>query len=71
MQNCMNQGGIACKFIIATNDDLSDLRKEILAMFGKMKAKLPNKHRDSFDLEIWDDAGLLEVEKEFGLKVEV
>jgi hypothetical protein len=71
MQNCVNQGGSACKFIIATNDDLSNLRKEIVAMFSKMKAKLPKEHRGSFDLEIWDDSGLFEVEKELGLKVEI
>lgn len=71
MQNCVNQGSIACKFIIATNDDLSHLRKEIMAMFHKMKMKLPAEYRGSFTLEIWDDSGLLEVEKELGLKIEM
>lgn len=71
MQICVDQGGSACKFIIATNDDLSEIHKETLAMFSKMKAKLLQEHRDSFVLEIWDDSGLLEVEKKLGLKVDI
>jgi hypothetical protein len=71
MQKCVNQGGTGCKFIIATNDDLSGLRKESMAMFHKMKLKLPAEHRSLFDLEIWDDQGLLEVEKKLGLKVDL
>lgn len=71
MQNCVNQGGTGCKFIIATNDDLSDLRKEITAMFNKMKSKLSAEHRSRFKFEIWDDSGLLEVEKKLGLKVDL
>ncbi|MCL5807480.1 MAG: hypothetical protein M1418_02805 [Deltaproteobacteria bacterium] len=71
MQNCINQGGTRCKFIIATNDDLSGLRKEIMAILHKMKSKLSADHRSLFDLEIWDDSGLLEVEKDLGLKVDL
>jgi hypothetical protein len=71
MQNCIDQGGTGCKFIIATNDDLSGLRKEITTAFHKMKSKLPGEHRSRFELEIWDDSGLLEVEKELGLKVDL
>lgn len=69
MQNCVQQGGTSCKFIIATNDDLSRIRKEILATFRKMKAKLLTQHRDLFNLEIWDDSGLLTAEKDLGLKI--
>src|SRR6266480_3337855 len=32
MQNCMDQGGVACKFVIATNDDLSRVRKNIMSI---------------------------------------
>ncbi len=71
MQNCVDQGGTGCKFIVATNDDLSGLRKEITTVFQKMKSKLPTEHRSRFELEIWDDSGLLEVEKELGLKVDL
>jgi hypothetical protein len=71
MQICVSQGGTGCKFIIATNDDLLDLYKEIMAMFNKMKSKLPAEHRSLFKLEIWDDSGLLEVEKNLGLKVDL
>jgi len=71
MQNCVDQGAAACKFIIAVNADLSGIRKEIMTMFGKMKTKLPAEHRDLFVLELWDDAGLLDVEKKLGLKIEL
>jgi len=69
MQNCLNQGSTGCKFIIATNDDLSVFHKEIMTILRKMKSKLPADHRSLFDLEIWDDSGLLEVEKDLGLKI--
>jgi hypothetical protein len=69
MQNCVSQGGSACKFIIATNDDLSNIRKDITTMFQKMKAKIPAEHREKFVLEVWDDTGLLKVERELGLKI--
>jgi hypothetical protein len=36
-----------------------------------MKSKLPADHRSLFDLEIWDDSGLLEVEKDLGLKIDL
>ena len=55
--------------MIATSEDLSDSRKDILAKFDKMQAKLPKKHRGSFELSIWDDSGLLELEQELGLRV--
>ena len=71
MQNCLNQGSTRCKFIIATNDDLSVFHKEIMTIFRKMKAKLPADHRSLFDLEIWDSSGLLEVEKDLGLKIDL
>ena len=69
MQNCVSQGGSACKFIIATNDDLSDVRKDISTIFQKMKTKIPVDEREKFVLEVWDDTGLLKVERELGLKV--
>jgi hypothetical protein len=71
MKDCVQQGGISCKFIIATCGDLSAQRKNIMAMFRKMKTKLPTKYRNLFELEIWDDSGLLAVEKNLGLKVDL
>lgn len=71
MQICSNQDGTSCKFIIATNDDLSELRKEITTTFSKMKLKLPSEHRSNFLLEIWDGSGLLAIEKTLGLKVDL
>lgn len=71
MQNCINRGGTGCTFIISTNDDLSGVRKEIMSMFRKMKSKIPVAHRSLFELELWDDSGLLAVEKSLGLKVDL
>jgi hypothetical protein len=50
---------------------MSSRIQEIVTIFNKMKTKLPKEHRNSFALEIWDESGLLNVEKELGLKVEV
>jgi hypothetical protein len=69
MQNCMNQGGSSCKFIIASNDNLTDVRKNIMKTFQQMKAKLPADHRAKFTFELWDEVGLLKVEQELGLKM--
>lgn len=70
MENCCQQGETACTFIIATVEDLSGVKKNILDMFGKMKSKLPAKCRGLFNLAIWDRDGLLAVERELGLKIE-
>lgn len=69
MQNCIDQGGASCKFVIATNDDLSRVKKNIISIFGKMKSKLPAEHREKFVLELWDDTGLRKEEQLLGLKV--
>jgi hypothetical protein len=70
MQNCVDQGGVACKFVIATNDDLSRLRKDIMAIFHKMKAMVAPEHREKFALELWDNTGLLKEERQLGLKID-
>jgi hypothetical protein len=70
MQNCVDQGGVACKFVIATNDDLSPLRKPIMGIFNKMKASVAAEHREKFALELWDDIGLLKEERRLRLKVD-
>ncbi len=70
MQNCADQGGVECKFVIATTDDLSSIRKGVMATFNKMKAHLPPEDRDKFVLELWDDAGLLKEERRLGLKID-
>ena len=43
--------------------------KNIRTIFQKMKGKLPADQREKFVLEIWDDTGLLKVERELGLKI--
>ncbi|RZB31814.1 MAG: hypothetical protein SRB1_01433 [Desulfobacteraceae bacterium Eth-SRB1] len=42
-----------------------------MAIFRKMKNKLATKYRGLFELEIWDDKGLLVVEKDLGLKIDL
>ena len=69
MEKCVQQGGVWCKFIIATDADLSSDRENISTVFNKMKEKLSSTLRKNFNLEIWDAQGMLDVEKEIGLKV--
>ena len=69
MEKCIQQGGTPCKFIIATEIDLSNERKQIRSMFSKIILKLPPKYRTHFDFVIWDKSGLLSVEKKMGLKI--
>jgi hypothetical protein len=69
MEKCIQQGGTSCKFVFATGDDLTANRKNITSMFNKMQAKLSPQHREKFDIEIWDDKGLTDVEKNLGLKI--
>lgn len=69
MENCIQQGGTWCKFIIATPIDLTKERKNILSYFNKMKEKIAPKHRKNYSLEVWDEKGISDVEKEHGLRV--
>ncbi len=71
MENCIQQGETACTFIIATLEDLSSVTKGITDIFEKMKAGLPAKFRALFRLELWDNGGLLAIEKKLGLKIEL
>lgn len=59
-----------CNFIIVTGNDMSTQKDIINKAFEKMKQKLSGPNRKLFSILIWDDAGLTEVEKELGLKVE-
>ena len=69
MEKCVQQGETWCKFIVATENDMSKERDEISKVFDKMKGKLSSAHRDRYILEIWDEEGLAKVEKKLGLKV--
>ena len=59
------------KFIIATNQDLSKINSKIKAAFKKVLSFISSQSRKRFSLLIWDSNGLIEVEKELGLRVDV
>jgi hypothetical protein len=70
MENCSQGQNLKCKFIIVTEQDLSDLAAKIHGIFGKMKQKLPKESRHLFELFLWDKDGLKKVEKELALKID-
>ena len=55
------------KFIIATNDNLEQLRKDTLAKFAKMKKIADLAGKQNIKLELWDDSVLRRKEKELGI----
>jgi hypothetical protein len=69
MELCSRADVRRCKFIIATQSDLSGEYKQIMSTFEKMKA-IPGESRKLFELHIWDKGGILKVETEIGLKVD-
>lgn len=62
--------GQKIKFIIVSDEDLSEIRSDIYSKFTKMKEYINESSREFFSLEIWDDDILLELEKELGLIIE-
>ena len=69
MEVCSRQGAVPCKFILATGDDLSaELKDRIERIFQKIKSM--GRSREPFSLHIWDATGILNVERELGLKVD-
>ncbi|MFC1822996.1 hypothetical protein ACFL9T_09840 [Thermodesulfobacteriota bacterium] len=70
LENCLDKNDIEFKFIIATNDDLSTQKENLSKSFKKMLSFIKKDSRKLFSLLIWDDEGLLSVEKELGLRVE-
>lgn len=70
MERC-SEAPAEFKFIIATNQDLSSVRKDFSGTFNKMKTFLDKVSRGKFSLELWDKNGLLKKEKEWGIKIDV
>lgn len=60
---------IPCKFVIATNEDLTDLRSLVLRHFKEIRTALPLKSRKSYSLELWDQIELLKLEYDLKIKV--
>jgi len=60
-----------CKptFIIAADQNLGDKKEEIQGTFKKMLGFIPASERNRFDLLLWDQDGLKEVEKKVGLVI--
>lgn len=71
MEGCSKGQDAKCIFIIATNEDLSSQSESIHKAFNKMKTFIDEKSRRFFSLEIWDKQGLLQKEKELGIKVDI
>lgn len=71
MENCSKEQKVECLFVIATNDDLSSESDSINAAFQKMKTFIKEDARRLFDLAIWDRQGLLEKEKELGIRIDM
>jgi len=71
MEGCSQGQNMACKFIIATNEDLTSRRESISKAFAKMKTFLKQDAQSLFNLEIWDSDALTEKEKELGIRVEI
>lgn len=61
---------LSCEFIIATNQDLTTAKEAIEQGFKKMKDFIKPEYRDLFSILIWDKQGLLNKEKELGLKIQ-
>ncbi len=61
-------GAAHFRFVIATNDDLAGTKKAIIEQFNKMTEIVGlDKKRKNAQLEIWDKAGLLKMEKALGI----
>ena len=71
MENCSKGQDYNCKFIIVTEDDLSESADLINKTFSKMKQKLPKESRHLFVLFLWDKHGLDKIEKELALKIDI
>ena len=71
MENCIREDKTPCTFIIVTKENLAAEKEHIMQMFDKMNGKLPSDCGGLFELKIWDDSGLLEVEKALGLKIDI
>ena len=71
MGNMDDDLAVPCKFIIVTNADVAAEKKRLETAFDKMKSFIKDGKGQHFELEIWDKSGLLEKEKELGIKVDV
>jgi len=57
------------KFVIATDQNLSKIKKTLAEKFKKMLTFVPSEQRHLFSLEIWDKTGLFNQERKLGLKL--
>ena len=57
----------AIKFIIATNDNLDQHKKDVLIKFSEMKKIADLDDKKNINLELWDDITLREKEKDLGI----
>lgn len=69
LEKCSKKQPCNPKFILATEDNLGDIRSEIMNSFNKMLNFIDENERKKFSLEIWDEKGLISFEKELGIIV--
>lgn len=69
MEGCSKDQNMPCKFIMVTDKDLKNVKGEIDKTFNQMKSFVEPDKRKLFDIEIWDKTGLLDKEKELGIKI--
>lgn len=71
MERCSEGQNVEIKFIIVTDEDLSEQKDKILKTFNKIKEFIDAKSRKLFSLELWDNSGLFIKEKELGIRVTI
>lgn len=62
-----NTGNMDFKFVIAADLDLNKDKVNINEFFKNALQKV--KQQEHFEIEMWDNEKLLEIEKELGLKI--
>lgn len=70
IEACSKGQKININFIIATNLDLTDKKKNIASALTHMKTFIPQDERDYFKIDLWDNVGLKIKEKELGIRFE-
>ncbi|MCX5781085.1 MAG: hypothetical protein NT145_00025 [Elusimicrobia bacterium] len=68
LEQCKTKENLRFVFIIATDKNLTSESNNIQKAFKKMLSFLNVKIRFRFNLEIWDEGGLLKKEKEYGIR---
>lgn len=71
MERCAEGQEVQVKFIITTDEDLKGQKQKIRKAFNRIKSFIEEEYRSLFELELFDLTGLVEIEKELGIRVQV